>query len=236
VAGLWRYPVKAFAAEPLVRADGSWHGLAGDRRWAFVRPDAAGSGFPWLTLRQRADLVLHRPRLVDPDRPDASPVVVATPDGDELDVDDPALAARLGPGVRALKLDRGTFDSAPLSLLTTRTVADLGALVGRLLDVGRFRPNLLVEPADPAGDPWPEDAWVGATLRAGGLVLRIDRRDHRCVVTDVDPATGARHPGVLRAVAGHRRTRLGVYATTVTPGPVAVGDPVSLVSAPGAGS
>ena len=37
VAGLWRYPVKSMAAERLENVEVSWHGLAGDRRWAFIR-------------------------------------------------------------------------------------------------------------------------------------------------------------------------------------------------------
>jgi uncharacterized protein len=53
VVGLWRYPVKSMAGEALVAAEVSWHGLAGDRRWAFVRDGVVRSGFPWLTLRER---------------------------------------------------------------------------------------------------------------------------------------------------------------------------------------
>ncbi len=36
VAALRRYPVKSMAAEELDAVEVSWHGLAGDRRWAFV--------------------------------------------------------------------------------------------------------------------------------------------------------------------------------------------------------
>lgn len=46
VAGLWRYPVKSTGAEPLNAADVSWHGLAADRRWGFVRDGMGRSGFP----------------------------------------------------------------------------------------------------------------------------------------------------------------------------------------------
>jgi len=56
VVGLWRYPVKSLAAEPLSEVDVSWHGLAGDRRWAFVRDGVPQSGFPWLTLRERGNM------------------------------------------------------------------------------------------------------------------------------------------------------------------------------------
>lgn len=45
VQELRRYPVKSMAAESLQSAAVSWHGLAGDRRWAFVRPGMERSGF-----------------------------------------------------------------------------------------------------------------------------------------------------------------------------------------------
>jgi len=37
VSGLWRYPVKSMAGEAVASTEISWAGLAGDRRWAFVR-------------------------------------------------------------------------------------------------------------------------------------------------------------------------------------------------------
>ena len=63
VVGLWRYPVKSMAGEELSEVEVSWHGLAGDRRWAFVRDGMVDSGFPWLTIRQRADMGHYRPSL-----------------------------------------------------------------------------------------------------------------------------------------------------------------------------
>jgi uncharacterized protein YcbX len=224
VVGLWRYPVKSMAAEPLEAVDASWHGLAGDRRWAFVRPDVPRSGFPWLTMRERPDMSRYRPWFVEPDRPDASATMVTTPDGDDLDVVDPTLAETLGDGVRVLRHDRGVFDTLPLSLVTTQTVAALGAVVGAPLDVRRFRPNLLIEAAGDA--PFAEDAWVGRVLHVGGLRMRVDKRDQRCVMVNVDPTTAARDPAVLRAIARERSSCLGVYGSTVAPGRVAVGDVV----------
>jgi uncharacterized protein YcbX len=226
VAGIWRYPVKSMGAESLDAVDVSWHGLAGDRRWAFVRHGTTRSGFPWLTIRERPDMGHYRPSFVDPDRPDASPTMVRTPSGRDLDVVDPALAGELGPGVRVLKQDRGVFDTMPLSLITTRTIAGLGALVGTDLDVLRFRPNLLIEPLDDT--PFSEDAWVGRVLCIGGLRMRVDQRDQRCVMVNVDPVTTERDPSVLRAIARHRQACLGVYGSTVRVGRVALGDSVLL--------
>jgi uncharacterized protein YcbX len=227
VAAIRRYPVKSMAAEPLDRATVSWHGVAGDRRWAFVRRGDA-SGFPWHTIRDQPAMVRYAPRLADPDRPDASAVTVTSPGGVTYDVAEPALAAELGDDVYALRLNRGTFDTLPLSLLTVQSIAGLEALAARSLHPERFRPNLVVDV--PGGDDFPEDAWPGCTLQIGEALVRVDGRDQRCVVVNVDPLTAERDPVVLGTIARERRTRFGVYATTVRPGVVAVGDAVVVVA------
>jgi uncharacterized protein YcbX len=216
LVALWRYPVKSMAGEPLAAADVSWHGLAGDRRWAFIRDGLERSNFPWLTIRERSDMGAFRPAFVDPERPDASRTLVRTPDGEQLDVVDPALAASLGDGVRVIKQNRGVFDALPLSLISTASIGSL--------DVRRFRPNLVVE----APGAFPEDGWVGSTLSIGGMRMRVDKRDPRCVLVNVDPDTTERDPSILRWIAQERDTCLGVYGSTVSPGRVAVGDPVLL--------
>jgi uncharacterized protein len=227
VVGLWRYPVKSMAGEPLNKVDVSWHGLSGDRRWAFIRDQAAHTGFPWLTLRERPDMGHYRPAFVEPDRPDKSSLRVQTPTGSEFDLADPALAAELHPArVRLVKQDRGAFDTFPVSLITTQTIRSLGALTGTDLDVRRFRPNIVVEAAT-EGD-FPEDAWVGRVLRVGSLRLRVDKRDGRCVVITIDPDTTARNTSILRTVIADRQGCLGVYASTVEPGLVALNDTVSI--------
>jgi len=227
VVGLWRYPVKSMAAEALEAVDVSWHGLAGDRRWAFVRNDQERNGFPWLTLRQRADMRHYVPAFADPARPDASPTIVRTPSGAQLDVVDPELAVELASdGARVMRLDRGAFDTFPLSLITTATIAAIGDRVGIALDPQRFRPNLLVE-ADSA-EPFVEDTWVGRVLRIGALRMRVDARDGRCVVITLDPETSERTPAVLRTVARERDGKLGVYGSTVSPGRVALQDVVTI--------
>lgn len=225
VAGLWRYPVKSMGGEALPEVDAGWHGLAGDRRWAFVRSSVAHSGFPWFTLRQRNDLNRYRPFFVEPTRPDKSKTMVRTPAGEIFDVADPALAAELHRDeVRVIKQDRGNFDSFPLSLISTQTIGWLGEQVGAALDVQRFRPNILVESI--GGAPFAEDDWLGKVLRIGGMRMRVDKRDSRCIVTTIDPATSERNPAILRTVAEQREGRLGVYGTTVEPGRIAIDDPV----------
>jgi uncharacterized protein len=227
VAAIWRYPVKSMKAEELDEVQVSWNGLAGDRRWAFIRAGHVHSGFPWLTIRELPEMATYRPHFAEPDRPNGSQTLVRTPSGANLDVADPALAAELGTGVRVVKQDRGVFDTMPLSLLTTRALAGLGRLAGTDLTGVRFRPNFLVEAAE--GD-FPEDSWIGRIVRIGELRMRVDQRDNRCMMVTIDPDTLHREPAVLRAIAQHRDNQFGVYGSTVLPGRVAVGDSVALES------
>jgi uncharacterized protein len=224
VAALWRYPVKSMAGEDLDEVEISWHGLAGDRRWAFVQDGLERSGFPWLTIRERSDMWQYLPWFAEPSRPDRSRTLVRTPGGRELEVTDPALAEELAPGARVIKQNRGVFDTSPLSLTTTHSVAAVGALVGEALEPRRFRPNVLIEAA--GDDPFAEDEWVGLVLQIGEARIRVDLRDERCVMVNVDPATAERNADVLKAIARERDACLGVYASTVTPGRIAVGDRV----------
>jgi uncharacterized protein YcbX len=165
----------------------------------------------------------YRPSFVEPERPNASATVVQTPSGRVLDVTDPALAAELGGGARVFKQDRGVFDTMPLSFISRQTIERLGTMVGAPLDVQRFRPNLLI---DAPGAPFPEDEWVGRVLRVGGARVRIDKRDQRCVVVNVEPTTAVRNADVLRAIARERGACLGVYGSTVEPGRVSLGDTI----------
>lgn len=229
VAGLWRYPIKSMGGEALADVEVSWQGLAGDRRWAFIRHEARQSGFPWLTLRERHDMNRYQPSFAEPARPDKSPVIVKTPSGAFHDSADASLAAELYPGgTHIIKQDRGIYDTFPLSLITTRTIAWLSDVAGVRLAVGRFRPNILVEAA--ADSDFPEDGWLGCILQIGGLRMRVDERDGRCSIITIDPVTAESNPSILRHVARDRQGCAGVYGTTVRPGRVALNDPVFIES------
>ena len=223
---LRRYPVKSMAAESLLSSPVSWHGLAGDRRWAFVRPGMERSGFPWLTIREKPDLWRYEPHFLDPSDVEGSKTMVKTPDGADLEVADPELARRLGEGVRVIKQYGGVFDTFPLSVLTIQSVEGLSGLVGQSLMPLRFRPNILINACE--SDSFPEDRWVGAVLRIGSLRCRVDVRDKRCVMVNVDPSNVGSDSDILRTIVKQRNARFGVYGSTVEPGEVLVGDPVFL--------
>src|SRR5258708_7077721 len=177
------------AGEQVWGAAVGWTGLAGDRRWAFVQDGMERDGFPWLTIREHAEMWRYQPSFTDPERPNASRTMVRTPSGGGLGGVDPKLAAELAPGperphgyngARVLKQGRGVFDTMPLSLMSTQTVAEIGAMAGTEVTPLRFRPNLVVEALDDAAS-FPEDEWVGHVLRVGGMRMRVDKRDQRCV-------------------------------------------------------
>lgn len=112
----------------------------------------------------------------------------------------------------------------PLSLISTQSIDAVCVSAGVDPCTLRFRPNLVVEALD--GTEFAEDTWVGSVLRIGGLRLRVDKRDQRCVMINVDPDTCERSAEVLRAVTRERGACVGVYGSTVQPGRIAVGDPV----------
>lgn len=242
VRELRRYPVKSMRGESLAAAEASWHGLVGDRRYAFTRGDYDGH-FPWLTGREVPDLLRYHPTCAEPAQPKTAPISVRTPEGRELPIESEELRAELeaqyGGPVRLLHLGRGAFDSSPISLLTTTAMASFGAALGHTLDPHRFRANVLVELAAnggmeelPSDGRFPEDAWVGARLvfgeRADSARIIVQRRITRCVMTTLDPETAEREPTVLKMLGQVHDTCAGVYAMIAAPGSIAVGDAIAL--------
>jgi uncharacterized protein YcbX len=222
VVALYRYPVKAMAAEALESAELGWAGLVHDRRYAFVQSEHRGD-FPWLTIRQVPALTTYVPTVVD------GAVTVRTPGGRELDVASGELAGELagahGGPVHLMRSSRGLFDAFPVSVISLQTVAAIGALAGRELEPLRFRPNLVI---DAPGEEFPEEALVGRELRIGAARIRLDVRDERCMVINFDPRTAERDPAVLRTVAQQRDQCAAVYGSCVEPGAVRLGDAVSV--------
>jgi uncharacterized protein YcbX len=204
IASLWRYPVKALRPEALQRVAVLPDGLAGDRTAALL-----------------VESPLH-PRAGKPFRGKESSRLHLTAD--------PATAASYAADAGVLlTLDRSLprwFDVAPVSLLLDLWVADVEALVGETLDPQRFRPNLYVRAAP--GFVKREQDLVGTTVRAGDAVLRVTKVTRRCITPNYDVATGTVGPDVLRALAEHRESRIGVYCDVVEPGEVALADRLTI--------
>ncbi|WP_263141730.1 MOSC domain-containing protein [Pseudomonas sp. RIT-PI-AD] len=80
----------------------------------------------------------------------------------------------------------GFADGYPLLVMGQASVDDLGARVGRPLDMRRFRPNLVVEGCE----AYAEDGW--SRIRIGDLDFRVAKGCSRCILTTIDPDTGER--------------------------------------------
>ena len=231
---LARYPVKSMQGEALLSAALTLQGFAEDRRYAFVQATSRSS-FPWLTARELPELLHYRTFVekagVEMEGTPEVAVTVATAQGENWPVDSDslrkALEARSGRPLFLLRDYRGSYDVAPVSLISRQTVARIAEESGTKENSSRFRPNLLVDLKD-AG-PFDELHWVGKTLRIGSTArIAVTEVDQRCVMITLDPATGESSPEILNCVVQNHGQTAGIYATVLTPGEVRAGDPILL--------
>lgn len=235
VTALFRYPVKSMAGESLTRGELGWHGLDGDRRFAFRRLEENG-GFPWLTAGRLPGLLRYRPVSVAEQGESALPTHVHTPDGKTLPLSGAELQAEIaalyGKEVQLMRLNHGIFDEAAVSLISEATIAEVARECGKPLDVRRFRPNLLIQTT--SAQPFVEDNWVGGVISFGddgeGPELSITLRDVRCAMLNLDPDTAQSDPVVLKTVVRGNANCAGVYAAVTKTGVVTVGQKLYLKS------
>src|SRR6516164_9372477 len=119
VCEIVRYPVKSMAGTATESAFLGWHGLDGDRRFAFRRVED-DSGFPWLTASRLPQLLLYHPVGLDETTGEPLPTHVRTPAGSHVALRSAELKAELaehfGREVDLLQLNRGIFDEAAVSV------------------------------------------------------------------------------------------------------------------------
>ncbi len=232
VEAIFRYPVKSMGGERLEAAKLGWHGLDGDMRLAFRRIHDR-SGFAWLTAVKLPDLLLFAPyRLNGADG--ELPTHVRTPNGEEMPVFGEDLAAevgrRYGAPVQMMQLNQGIFDEANISVIALDTVREIGRLAGRIPDVRRFRPNVVVRLLRPI--PFQEDEWLGGVLSFGegdeAPAVTVTMRDARCSMVNLDPDSASPAPEVLKAVVRANQNKAGIYGTVTRRGLLAVGQTIFL--------
>lgn len=229
IGQLGRYPVKSMRGEALPATTLTLQGVPEDRRYAFVQATSRSS-FPWLTARELPELLCYGTSVEKPGLPEVA-VTVTTPSGEKWPVASDelrrALEARSGRALFLLRDYRGSYDVAPISLISRQTIKRIAEESETREDPLRFRPNLLVDLED--GQAFDELNWVGRILRVGNAArIAITEVDQRCMMITLDPASGKASPGILRCVVQQHAQCAGVYATVLTPGEVRVGDTVSL--------
>jgi uncharacterized protein len=232
-----RYPVKSMAGVATESAFLGWHGLDGDRRFAFRRV-ADESGFPFLSASRLPELILYHPAGLQDAPNDGVPTQVRTPSGSMVDLHSPELvrelSERFGSGLELHRFRNGIFDEGAVSLICPPTIARIGHEANIELDPRRFRANIVVASDDER--PFVEDTWVGRTLTFGdadtGPAVSVTLRDERCMMINLDPETARQDPQVMKAVVRLNDNCAGVYATVVRRGLIRIGDVVRLAKRP----
>lgn len=244
VREITRYPVKSMAGVPTESASLGWHGLDGDRRFAFRRMNDSGD-FPWLSASRLPELLLYHPVGLDESSGEPLPTHVRTPDGAQLELRSAELnteiSRRFGSDVELMNFKHGVFDEATISVISLATIAGISREAGLdldLLDRRRFRANITLETE--RNETFLEDEWIGGTLvfgdlsepraEADGPAVSVTQRDLRCVMVNLDPDTAAKDARIMKTVVRLNQNNAGVYATVVRTGKIRVGDRVSLVT------
>ena len=114
-------------------------------------------------------------------------------------------------------------DGYPFLLATTASLEELGRR-GAPVEMVRFRPNLVVDGAE----PFAEDQW--RRVRIGEVEFRVVKPCDRCSIPTVDPATGETGVEPTRTLASFRKrgneVLFGQNLIALAEGVVRVGDPV----------
>ncbi len=227
-----RYPIKSMAGTAVESAEVGWHGLTGDRRFAFRRIGAVDS-FPWLSASRLPEMLSYHPVGNDESTGEPLPTHVRTPSGSLLEIGsaelNTELSERFGSRVELMKLKHGIFDEAAVSVIDLATIAGIGREAGLDLDRRRFRANILLETEHI--EPFLEDGWVGGRLLFGEggarAVVSVTLRDLRCAMINLDPETCEKDARVMKTVVRLNENNAGAYATVVRTGTIRLGDRVS---------
>ncbi|MGN6379574.1 MAG: MOSC domain-containing protein [Gaiellales bacterium] len=219
VVALWRYPVKSLAGEAVRELAVDERGVAADRVWGLVdRGGKIASGKTTRRFRRVPGLLVHGARL----GPGGVPRLHLA-DGRVVALSDEIAAELAGPGWRFERENSVShLDAGPVHLVTTATLASLGAAAGEPVEPERLRPNLVID----AGAQREED-WAGHPLFAGEVELAVSHPAERCVMVGHAQSGMAHRPYLLKTIGRWNQLCAGMYANVVVPGSIRVGDEVS---------
>jgi uncharacterized protein YcbX len=112
-------------------------------------------------------------------------------------------------------------------VITTSSLRFLGERGQVDTATARFRPNVVLELFDAAAET-PEASWVGKKLRIGDVAIAIETKTLRCSIPSrAQPTLGvAAEAKMTRAMVDVVNRHMGVYASIITAGSIAIDDPV----------
>ena len=208
VSQLWRYPVKSLRGEALASAVVTRDGIAGDRL-----VHVAGPRGP-LTGRTRHGLLSLEASTGATGQPLVGGFPWSTDEAAAL------VAERAGEGAHLVaNASPARFDILNLLVATDTAVSAFGH------DVRRLRPNLVIDGVED------ETTWPGQALEIGDVLIGIHSLRARCVVTSIDPETGAQDLDVFRRIRREFGGELALNSWVIRPGTIRVGDVARLVPA-----
>lgn len=115
---------------------------------------------------------------------------------------------KVDPDYATVSDQTGFSDGFPFLLLSQASIDDLNRKIddpSSIMDVKRFRPNLLIE-----GVPaFAEDSWK--QVQIGDIRFRVVKPCSRCVITTVNPETAEKGVEPLKTLATYRRQGNKVY-------------------------
>jgi uncharacterized protein YcbX len=118
------------------------------------------------------------------------------------------------------------FDVFPIHVLTTGALAMMSRLNPAAdWDVRRFRPNILVDTGPDTQEPI-EARWAGHRVRIGRFTVKGEIPTMRCAMPMHAQSGLPRDASILRTIVRDANQCLGLYASLVEAGSVAVGEPV----------
>lgn len=121
------------------------------------------------------------------------------------------------------------FDAFPIHVLTTASLEAMSRVnPAATWDVRRFRPNFLIESAEGI-EGLVEADWAGRRLRIGEVELQCEIPTVRCGMTTHAQGDLPKEPSVLRSIVKDAGQNLGVYASVVSGGRVALNDQAELL-------
>ncbi|MCH9808249.1 MAG: MOSC domain-containing protein [Alphaproteobacteria bacterium] len=247
ISALYRYPVKGLSAQPLERvALKAGATIPFDRAWAIENgpgrfdPDAPKH------LPKIAFLMLMRDErlaALETEFEEATTTLTIKRDGRQVAKGN--LSTRIGCQMleqfisafmkeslrgppKLVSADGHSFSDVAakcVHIVNLASIRELERVAGRAIDPLRFRPNVIIDGAE----PWAEFDWVEKPLKMGGARFEVLDRTLRCAATGVNPQTAVRDvavPAILERNWGH--SDFGIYATVSAPGEIAIGDTLSV--------
>src|SRR5918995_23886 len=117
------------------------------------------------------------------------------------------------------------FDIANLLLAVDGELDAFARRHGTLLDVRRLRPNIVLDgvSAEEVLD------WPGSAIAIGDALIGVHSQRQRCIVTSIDPDSGAQDLDVFRRIRRDFAGFMALNCWVATPGTVRPGDRAELV-------